>query len=119
MQSAPEDRPVTPDTTDYPADLPVTELQVTDLQSDEALAEGSLAIQTLAVETLTAEPAAVGKTFRDLGVADEICQALDAAGIVTAFPIQELALPIALDGQDIIGQARTGTGPRPSLSASR
>jgi len=110
MQSAPEDRPVTPDTTDYPADLPVTELQVTDLQSDEALAEGSLAIQTLAVETLTAEPAAVGKTFRDLGVADEICQALDAAGIVTAFPIQELALPIALDGQDIIGQARTGTG---------
>ncbi|CNE21325.1 DEAD-box ATP-dependent RNA helicase cshA [Mycobacterium tuberculosis] len=27
-----------------------------------------------------------------------------------AFPIQELALPIALGGHDIIGQARTGTG---------
>jgi superfamily II DNA/RNA helicase len=111
MQSAPGDRPATPDTTtDYPADLPVTEDRVTDLQSDEALADGSLAVQTLAVETLTAEPAAVGKTFRDLGVTEEICAALDAAGIVTAFPIQELALPIALDGQDIIGQARTGTG---------
>jgi superfamily II DNA/RNA helicase len=43
-------------------------------------------------------------------VTDEICAALEAAGIVTAFPIQELALPIALSGQDIIGQARTGTG---------
>ena len=111
MQSAPGDRPATPDTTtDYPADLPVTEDHAADLRSDETLADGSLAVQTLAVETLTAEPAAVGKTFRDLGVTEEICAALDAAGIVTAFPIQELALPIALDGQDIIGQARTGTG---------
>ena len=31
-------------------------------------------------------------------------------GIITAFPIQTLALPIALAGHDIIGQARTGTG---------
>src|SRR5262249_50288262 len=30
--------------------------------------------------------------------------------IVTAFPIQTLALPIALAGHDVIGQARTGTG---------
>ena len=111
MQSAPGDRPATPDTTtDYPADLPVTEDRAADLEPDETLVDGSLAIQTLAVETLTAEPAAVGKTFRDLGVTEEICAALDAAGIVTAFPIQELALPIVLDGQDIIGQARTGTG---------
>ncbi|HEY3902804.1 MAG TPA: DEAD/DEAH box helicase [Streptosporangiaceae bacterium] len=33
-----------------------------------------------------------------------------AAGITHAFPIQALTLPIALDGHDIIGQARTGTG---------
>src|SRR5262245_19452745 len=32
-----------------------------------------------------------------------------AEGITTAFPIQTLALPIALAGHDIIGQARTGT----------
>ena len=50
------------------------------------------------------------KTFRDLGVAGPICDALESAGIVTAFTIQALALPIVLDGQDIIGQARTGTG---------
>src|SRR5262249_41367923 len=32
------------------------------------------------------------------------------AGIHTTFPIQALTLPLAIDGQDIIGQARTGTG---------
>jgi superfamily II DNA/RNA helicase len=50
------------------------------------------------------------KTFRDLGIAEPICSGLEAAGITTAFPIQALALPIALDGHDLIGQARTGTG---------
>jgi len=48
--------------------------------------------------------------FRDLGISDAICSGLEAAGIVTTFPIQALSLPLALRGQDIIGQARTGTG---------
>ena len=48
--------------------------------------------------------------FRDLGVADVICTSLEAAGIVTTFPIQALTLPLAIGGHDIIGQARTGTG---------
>jgi superfamily II DNA/RNA helicase len=57
-----------------------------------------------------AHPEGSAKTFRDLGVAEPICAALEAAGIRQAFPIQALALPIALNGQDLIGQARTGTG---------
>lgn len=48
--------------------------------------------------------------FREFGVSDTICAALEAAGIFTTFPIQALTLPIALGGHDIIGQARTGTG---------
>ena len=48
--------------------------------------------------------------FRDLGVDEVICTALEDAGIHTTFPIQALTLPLAIDGQDIIGQARTGTG---------
>jgi superfamily II DNA/RNA helicase len=50
------------------------------------------------------------KTFRDFGIAEPICAALEAEGITTAFPIQALTLPVALDGHDLIGQARTGTG---------
>ena len=49
-------------------------------------------------------------TFRELGVLPEICDALDRVGITEPFPIQEMALPIALMGTDLIGQARTGTG---------
>ncbi len=51
-----------------------------------------------------------GPLFADLGVAEPICEALTDRGITTAFPIQTLALPIALGGHDVIGQARTGTG---------
>ncbi len=54
--------------------------------------------------------ASSAKTFRDFGIAEPICAALEAHGITTAFPIQALTLPIALDGHDLIGQARTGTG---------
>ena len=48
-------------------------------------------------------------TFAQLGVAIEITDALDSFGIQHTFAIQELTLPLALDGIDLIGQARTGT----------
>jgi superfamily II DNA/RNA helicase len=51
-----------------------------------------------------------GPAFADLGVTEPICEALADRGITMAFPIQALVLPIALDGHDVIGQARTGTG---------
>jgi superfamily II DNA/RNA helicase len=49
-------------------------------------------------------------TFTDLGIAPDIVDALAGKGIVDAFPIQEQTIPLALSGQDIIGQAKTGTG---------
>ncbi|QIG40305.1 DEAD/DEAH box helicase [Microbacterium sp. 4R-513] len=49
-------------------------------------------------------------TFADLGVDQDIIDALASKGIVDAFPIQEQTIPLGLPGQDIIGQAKTGTG---------
>ncbi|MFC9236943.1 DEAD/DEAH box helicase [Streptomyces decoyicus] len=49
-------------------------------------------------------------TFRDLGIFPETAEALEAVGIISPFPIQELTLPVALSGNDVIGQAKTGTG---------
>ena len=49
-------------------------------------------------------------TFTDLGVVEPITSALAVAGITDAFPIQELCIPQALEGRDLIGQAKTGTG---------
>ncbi|WP_425483922.1 DEAD/DEAH box helicase [Fodinicola acaciae] len=48
--------------------------------------------------------------FASLGVRKETVAALEKVGISRAFAIQELTLPIALGGSDVIGQARTGTG---------
>ena len=52
----------------------------------------------------------VNKTFAELGVRDEIVRALSEDGIHHPFAIQELTLPLALAGDDLIGQARTGMG---------
>lgn len=49
-------------------------------------------------------------TFAELGVDQDIVDALASKGIVDAFPIQEQTIPLGLPGQDIIGQAKTGTG---------
>lgn len=50
------------------------------------------------------------QTFADFGVSESICSALADKGITEPFPIQALTLPVALRGNDIIGQAKTGTG---------
>ncbi len=49
-------------------------------------------------------------SFAHLGVREEIVRALAEQGIENAFAIQELTLPLALAGDDLIGQARTGMG---------
>jgi superfamily II DNA/RNA helicase len=49
-------------------------------------------------------------TFAALGVASDICNALEARGITTAFPIQALTIPDALAGRDVCGKAKTGSG---------
>ncbi|HVV74949.1 MAG TPA: DEAD/DEAH box helicase [Mycobacteriales bacterium] len=50
------------------------------------------------------------KTFAELGVADDIVATLASHDINAPFPIQALAVPLAIKGHDLIGQARTGTG---------
>ncbi|AWH97217.1 DEAD/DEAH box helicase [Dietzia psychralcaliphila] len=49
-------------------------------------------------------------SFAELGVRPEIVTALGERGITHTFAIQELTLPLALAGSDLIGQARTGMG---------
>ncbi|GAA3761754.1 DEAD/DEAH box helicase [Microbacterium kribbense] len=49
-------------------------------------------------------------TFAELGVDQDIIDTLAARGIVDSFPIQEQTIPLSMPGQDIIGQAKTGTG---------
>lgn len=49
-------------------------------------------------------------TFTELGVDQDLADALAIKNITEPFPIQAQTIPLGLDGQDIIGQAKTGTG---------
>src|SRR5439155_4236972 len=48
--------------------------------------------------------------FASLDLPAPVMQGIREAGFVTATPIQEAALPLALRGKDVAGQSQTGTG---------
>jgi ATP-dependent RNA helicase DeaD len=48
--------------------------------------------------------------FDELGLNKKLLLALQESGYTIPFPIQEKAIPIILQGNDVIGQAHTGTG---------
>lgn len=58
---------------------------------------------------MTATPAPA-PTFADLGLAPTLLQALDELQFAAPTPVQAQVLPLALDGQDVAGQAPTGSG---------
>ena len=49
-------------------------------------------------------------SFYGLGIAPKILETLDHMKFTTPTPIQHKAIPIAIEGKDIIGVAQTGTG---------
>ncbi|HEY9279240.1 MAG TPA: DEAD/DEAH box helicase [Eoetvoesiella sp.] len=49
-------------------------------------------------------------TFSDIGLHPGILQAVAATGYTTPTPIQAQAIPIVMDGRDVMGAAQTGTG---------
>jgi ATP-dependent RNA helicase DeaD len=48
--------------------------------------------------------------FDELNIKEEIIRATQDMGFTQASPIQEKAIPVVLEGKDMIGQAQTGTG---------
>ncbi len=62
-------------------------------------------------EIITPTPA-----FADLGLAEELLDAIRDAGYEHPTPIQADAIPIALTGRDLIGLAQTGTGKTASFT---
>ncbi len=50
------------------------------------------------------------QTFNDAGIPQQLFHRLEQIGLVTPTPIQAKAIPVALEGNDILGSAQTGTG---------
>jgi ATP-dependent RNA helicase RhlE len=49
-------------------------------------------------------------TFKDFKFNNDLFEGIESMGFTTPTPIQEMAIPIILNGQDIIACAQTGTG---------
>ncbi len=50
------------------------------------------------------------KLFAELGLAPEILKAIERMGFEEASPIQSAAIPVLLEGADVVGQSQTGSG---------
>lgn len=50
------------------------------------------------------------KSFAELGLSAKVLAAVEAAGYPSPTPIQAQAVPLAIEGRDILGIAQTGTG---------
>jgi superfamily II DNA/RNA helicase len=55
-------------------------------------------------------------TFADLGLSEVLLRAIAEKGYVHPTPIQEQAIPIVLQGRDVLGSAQTGTGKTASFT---
>lgn len=49
-------------------------------------------------------------SFASLGIKEELVKALEELGITKPTPIQEKAIPLVLDGHDVVGTSKTGSG---------
>ena len=54
--------------------------------------------------------------FPDLGLGPDVLRAISEAGYTTPTPIQQQAIPIVLQGRDVMGCAQTGTGKTASFT---
>ncbi|MEC9326459.1 MAG: DEAD/DEAH box helicase [Verrucomicrobiota bacterium] len=48
--------------------------------------------------------------FKKLGLSEKVIAGVESAGYETPTPIQEKAIPIVIEGKDVIGASQTGTG---------
>jgi ATP-dependent RNA helicase RhlE len=66
----------------------------------------------MVTETIEVEQAAEGEQqrFDQLGLSSIVLEAVRDAGYVTPTPIQAQAIPLVLNGRDVMGLAQTGTG---------
>src|SRR5690554_1600071 len=66
-------------------------------------------LERLEAQVLTAGDVE-GKTFRDLGLGDNISRQLASMGAESPFPIQAATIPDVLAGKDVLGRGKTGSG---------
>ena len=74
----------------------------------ESASDQSLSLQSPVSDIDT--PSDSKKSFAELGLIEPLCDACAALGFTNPTPIQDQAIPLALNGRDVIGLAETGSG---------
>ncbi|MBO7414757.1 MAG: DEAD/DEAH box helicase [Fibrobacter sp.] len=88
----------TPEQDNTAAEEPINEEPAEESDSDDDLGDEALV------------------TFEDLGLADEVLEAIKALNYETPSPIQAKAIPALLQGANLLGTAQTGTGKTAAFS---
>ena len=57
------------------------------------------------------------KLFSELGLSSELLKAIDRLGFEQAAPIQAEAIPVLMEGKDVVGQSQTGSGKTVAFAA--
>jgi ATP-dependent RNA helicase DeaD len=57
------------------------------------------------------------KLFAELGLSPELLKAIDQLGFEQAAPIQAEAIPLLMQGKDVVGQSQTGSGKTAAFAA--
>ena len=66
-------------------------------------------LERLEAKAITADDT-VGVSFSELGLGDNICRQLEQMGAASPFPIQAATIPVVLEGKDVLGRGKTGSG---------
>ena len=86
-------------------DAKTVDAKTVDTKAADSKAADSKAVDTKAVDTFVLD-----KTFADLGLRPEVLEGLTKRGFKHPTRIQAALIPAALQGKDVLGQAKTGTG---------
>ena len=78
--------------------------------SSPEASQQELHISDASAAQATEDDNAPNRTFEELGIIDTICEACTALGYKAPTPVQTEAIPLALQGRDLIGLAETGSG---------
>lgn len=100
-------------TPEIPAESEVISMTET-LAIPESPEELLAAVDAPAPTPVAAAPATV--SFRDFNLPAKLLENLEAMGYTTPTPIQAQAIPLALEGRDVLGSAQTGTGKTASFA---
>ncbi len=73
-------------------------------------------LERLEAKAVTADET-VGLSFSELGLGDNICRQLEHMGAASPFPIQAATIPVVLEGKDVLGRGKTGSGKTTAFGA--